>query len=80
MTTDLIIDTDATVLCVYSEVIPLDQLGRPKIERASHVEPTSEGGWTADLTPMNGPKLGPFQNRTEALHAEVAWLESHWLT
>ncbi len=33
--------------------------------------------WWADLLPSNGPVLGPFDTRTEALDAEVAWLREH---
>ena len=46
------------------------------VVRASHVEPLPDGsGWTADLTPVQGPVLGPFPTRAEALAAEAAWLE-----
>lgn len=34
-------------------------------------------GWTADLSPVGGPKLGLFQTRTEALQAEFDWLEQN---
>lgn len=33
--------------------------------------------WWADLLPSNGPVLGPFNTRTEALDAEVAWLREN---
>ena len=46
-------------------------------QRASHVEPAEGGGWTADLAPVNGPVLGPYRLREEALAAEVAWLQEH---
>lgn len=52
--------------------------GRAKIERASHVEPNGTQ-WEADLSPVNGPKLGPFDTRQEALDAEIAWLEEFHL-
>lgn len=48
-----------------------------RIRRASSVEPTPEGTWTADLSPVNGPTLGPFETRAEALSAELEWLTSH---
>ena len=35
--------------------------------------------WWADMLPMNGPVLGPFDTRSQALVAEVAWLEEHGL-
>jgi hypothetical protein len=44
------------------------------IQRASHVEPDASGAWWADLNPVNGPRLGPFAYRSEALTAEAEWL------
>ena len=62
---------------IYDESLDLWELGRPVIERASCVEPDADGRWLADLSPVNGPVLGPFEKRSEALAAEVAWLEQH---
>lgn len=53
--------------------------GRIHIERASNVEPTPDGQWTADLAPVGGPVLGPFPVRGEALDAEQRWLHDHVL-
>ena len=77
---ELIIGNDGDIRCIYAETIALRQLGKPDIVRASHVEPDSDGRWVADLAPVKGPKLGPFNNRTEALAAEVQWLRDNWLT
>ena len=33
--------------------------------------------WWADLLPVGGPVLGPFDTNTEALNAEVAYLKEH---
>ncbi len=52
--------------------------GSGQIQRASHVEP-GPGGWLADLSPVNGPILGPFPLRQTALDAEVAWLNANLL-
>ena len=76
---DLVVDRTGNVRCVYCETIDLATLGRAEIRRASHVEPTHGGRWLADLGPVGGPVLGPFRRRSEALDAEVAWLEAHWL-
>ena len=38
------------------------------------MEPDRDGNWWADLGPVDGPVLGPFKNRTEALGAEREWL------
>ncbi len=52
--------------------------GQASIRRASHVEPC-EGGWSADLSPVDGPTLGPFDLRVTALAAEAKWLEVNYL-
>ncbi len=75
----LLVNPDGEVRCLYEEAIELADLGLATITRASHVEPDSEGRWWADLAPVQGPKLGPFLLRSEALQAEKAWLEAHWL-
>ena len=49
--------------------------GTPKW--ASHVEPVGEGQWQADLSPVGGPLLGPYDTRTEAIQAEVDWLNAN---
>jgi len=75
----LLIKPNGTARCVYGEAIDLTSLGQIEIKRGSHVEPDPEGNWTADLSPVGGPSLGPFTTRSEALRAEVAWLHKHWL-
>lgn len=75
----LVIQPNGDVRCVYAEDIDLTRFGPLTIQRGSHVEPTADGRWTADLSPVNGPVLGPFTTRTEALAAEVEWLQSNWL-
>ena len=75
----LVINSNGVVRCIYDETIPLPSLGQLAISRGSHVEPTSQGTWQADLSPVCGPILGPFANRSQALAAEHEWLESHWL-
>lgn len=76
----LIIKQDGTVRCLYGESIDLHCLGHLILVRGSHVEPNECGQWFADLAPVGGPRLGPFERRSAALHAEVAWLEANWLT
>lgn len=75
----LIIRPDGFSHCVYEEVIDLEALGQLTIRRGSHVEPDDEGFWWADLAPVNGPRLGPYLLRSQALDAERKWLEAHWL-
>lgn len=76
---NLIIEKDGQVRGIYSEEVALGALGPLAIRRASHVEPDSQGRWLADLSPVGGPVLGPYDRRSEALEAEVAWLEENWL-
>ena len=76
---ELVIHLGGVAKCIYEEAIPLSELGRISITRASHVEANSVGKWIADLSPVDGPKLGPFERRTDALKAEVNWLRKNWL-
>jgi hypothetical protein len=75
----LVVEPTGRIRALYGEQIDLAAFGRPVIARASTVEPDGEGRWHADLRPLLGPLLGPFGRRSEALAAEVAWLEEHWL-
>ena len=72
------ISLDGTLTAIYSDaLVPLLSQGIAKIRRASHVEPSTDGsGWTADMSPVDGPKFGPFTTRQAALNAEVDYLES----
>ena len=74
----LVVEPGGQLRCLYSEEISLSAFGKQAICRASHVEP-EEQGWVADLLPVGGPRLGPFEHRSSALAAEQTWLETHWL-
>ncbi len=76
---DLVVARDGTIKAVYAEDIDLGVLGQAVIRRASHVEPDQHGQWVADLSPVRGPLLGPFHQRSDALKAEQTWLASNWL-
>lgn len=75
---------DGRLLFVYDDTLqPLMSLGPAQVRRASHVEPRAdnspvggEGYWTADLSPIGGPRLGPFPLREQALAAERYFLQS----
>ncbi len=71
----LYISPSGVCSAIYDESLDLHVLGRAEISRASRVEPTADGQWTADLSPVAGPILGPFATRSQALDAEVAWLD-----
>ncbi|WP_206107683.1 hypothetical protein [Paludisphaera rhizosphaerae] len=75
----LLVDPRGRVRCIYDEALELAALGRLAIARASFVEPDAHGRWAADLSPVGGPILGPFDRRVQALEAEVAWIERDWL-
>jgi hypothetical protein len=79
----LAIETDGTITAIYDdELADLVALGNGSIRRVSDVEPDTLGGWTAFIRsnePAGGPysqALGSFRLRSEALAAEVAYLET----
>ena len=76
---ELVIEATGRVRCIYGEDLDLHALGQVAIQRGSHVEPTVDGQWMVDLSPVDGPKLGPFAVRSTALTEEVAWLSQNWL-
>lgn len=77
---EIVISFDGRLHAIYDDAFGLQELGNVSIRRASHVEPTEEGMWLADLSPMQGPVLGPFVWRQEAVEAELGWLRKNWLT
>lgn len=80
MTTTLLIDNAGALEFIYADDLrPLLDLGHAAITRASFVEPTRDGHWTADLSPVGGPLLGPFLLRDQALREERTWLDIHHL-
>jgi hypothetical protein len=76
---ELHITVTGTIRCLYDDALPLHGLGPLQITRASHIEPDAQGQWWADLSPVPGPRLGPFARRNAALTAEVDWLRDHHL-
>jgi len=70
------INAKGQVLCLYGETIDLSELGALTIRRAGRVEPDHNGQWWVDLTPLGGPRLGPYRRRSAALAAEAAWVEA----
>lgn len=75
----IVVRPDGTLCTLYDETIDLAALGELSIRRASHVEADDQGRWWADLGPVSGPQLGPFDRRSQALADERIWIESHSL-
>ena len=76
----LTITPTGTIQAVYSEALDLDALGHQSITpHISQVDPDEHGQWWADLGPVDGPVLGPFARKSEAVRAEVAWIEENVL-
>jgi hypothetical protein len=79
MQATLHVKPDGSMMFIYADALAaLTTCGQCVVKRASHVEPTSTDDgviWTADMSPSNGPVLGPFATRQEALDAEVEWLD-----
>ena len=72
------IDENGEVRFIYNdELVDLMEEGQAKVQRASTVEPGSDGLWEVDLRMSGGPVMGGFRLRQDALDAEVAWLKEH---
>jgi hypothetical protein len=78
----LVVPLRGDITAIYSDDLAslIEEMGgEVDIKRASHVEPTTDGQWTADLSPVGGPVLGPFKLRQVALDEEVKWLQENIL-
>ena len=75
----LVVTGTGELRCLYSEVIELPALGAVHIRRGSYLDADEHGRWYADLCPVNGPRLGPFKDRSSGLTAEQEWLDLNWL-
>jgi hypothetical protein len=74
---EIVIGPSGEAQSIYNEMFDFAYLGEVQIRRASHCEPDEQGRWWADLSPVRGPKLGPFTKRSAALEAELTWLRLH---
>lgn len=79
MSHEIIVEPNGMARFIYGDDIAevMRDVGLLSVDRASHVEPTSDGQWSADMSPVGGPELGPFTTRREALATEVAWLKAN---
>lgn len=76
MTSIIRIAPNGDLTFIYNDaLVTLLDEGQAEVKRASHVEPTADGqGWQADMSPVNGPLLPVCKLRSEALAAEVDYL------
>ncbi len=81
---DVVIRPDGLIQFIHAEGLEfLQKAGTCEIRRVSHVEPVrhiTENcniGWSADMSPVGGPVLGPFRLRSQALAAELKWLQNN---
>jgi len=72
---------DGRLMFIYDDHLAgLCEEGEVRTKRVSYVEPAYDRWgqtWTADLSPVNGPVLGPYKLREEALDAETNWLREN---
>lgn len=81
MNNEIVIDInpDGIISMIHNDnMAPLLSEGDSVLRRASHVEPCGIQ-WIADMSPLNGPVLGPFVLRGEALASEAEWIKVHYL-
>lgn len=80
---ELFVTPGGEIRAVYSEAAAevLSGLGECSTRRASSVELGPDNCWYADLGPIGGPVLGPFDfpKRADAIAAEVAWINENYL-
>ncbi len=76
---ELLIMPEGSIRFLYDDAFaPLLREGDAVLFRASHIEPIGSA-WFADLSLVDGPMLGPFPLRADALAAEQEWLWTHYL-
>lgn len=73
----LFIDRSGSIKYLYTEAIDADNFGTiEEITRASNVEPVGQL-WESQI--IDGPILGPYKLRSQALAAEINYLETEVL-
>ena len=79
---ELLITADGSTQYIHSdeaaafcEELPL------RTQRASTIEPDEQGQWWVDLSPVGGPRLGPYapSQRARAVKDEIEWVRQHVL-
>jgi len=72
-------ETGALTFIYHDDLAFLMELGHAETKRASHVEPGPDNKWYADMSPVAGPVLGPFDFRQQALDAETKFIKENVL-
>lgn len=80
----LFICPDGGLEFIYDDelAVALRGIGKPVTQRASHVEPTEDGRWSVDVSPITRHLspfiIGCYDTRAEALSEEQKWVIA-WL-
>ncbi len=76
---EIFIRPNGKIECIYTDDTRflVDQASSVKIKRGSNVEPTEDGQWIADMSPVGGPLSPSFKLRADALAWETAYLNNY---
>jgi len=72
----LVVKPTGILIGIYDDSLDYGKFGKHRIRRVSYVEPDEQGRWFADMTLSEGPILGPFDKRHEAITAELEFLNT----
>ena len=75
----IFIRPNGTINCIYTDDIRflISSAQQVNIRRVSNVEPTTDGQWVADMSPIDGPESPAFDRRADALTWEKDWIENY---
>lgn len=71
---DIFIKPDGAVQALYTDDFDFETLGKREISKASYIEVDEQSQFWSDLSPVDGPRLGPFYKRSQAIKAEQDWI------
>ena len=75
-----VVNNEGLTSTIYDEKVEnfdFEAIGEYRIARAGRVEPDANNNFYVDLSIVDptAPQLGPFRTKTEAVAAEVAYIE-----